>query len=200
MTTSKFYKAPDFLKEAQEQMEDRAVQRDTPEGERSMESTIKAFNALTGHSLTESEGWEFMVLLKLVRGRQGSFRADDYVDAAAYSSLLGESKQKEGSVEVDVVREPLLIENTNPLHILLERGIRDSRAKCYKLSKNLKEWIDSVYNDKFGDETIYVKDNSGSSEVKVRIEDVYLLLDVQNGVEYIKVPYSLMEKMSSNGD
>ena len=42
-------------------------------GERSMASTVKAFNALTGHNLTESEGWEFMVLLKLVRGRQEIF-------------------------------------------------------------------------------------------------------------------------------
>lgn len=85
-----------FLETAVKEMKDRAAQRDTnpnPQGtggERSMAATIKAFNALTGHNLTESEGWEFMILLKLVRGRQGEFRMDDYVDAAAYSGLLGE--------------------------------------------------------------------------------------------------------------
>ncbi len=80
-----------FLEKAGSEMKDRASQRDnSPEGERSMASTVKAFNALTGHDLTESEGWEFMILLKLVRGRQGKFRADDYIDAAAYSGLLGE--------------------------------------------------------------------------------------------------------------
>ena len=86
-----------FLETAVKEMKDRAAQRDTqnaaePEksGERSMAATIKAFNALTGHNLTEENGWEFMILLKLVRGRQGDFRADDYVDAAAYSALLGE--------------------------------------------------------------------------------------------------------------
>lgn len=85
-----------FLQSALSEMKDRAAQRDgaTPQGrisgERSMAATIKAFNALTGHNLTEENGWEFMILLKLVRGRQGNFRMDDYTDAAAYSALLGE--------------------------------------------------------------------------------------------------------------
>lgn len=98
-TTNKVH-AYSFLEKAGSEMKDRASQRDnSPEGERSMASTVKAFNALTGHNLNESEGWEFMILLKLVRGRQGSFREDDYVDAAAYSGLLGEcasSTQKRG--------------------------------------------------------------------------------------------------------
>lgn len=90
-----------FLDTAAKEMKDRAAQRDVQNhtntgksGERSMKSTVDAFNALTGHNLTEEEGWEFMILLKLVRGRQGDFRADDYVDAAAYSALLGECASK----------------------------------------------------------------------------------------------------------
>lgn len=84
-----------FLESAVKEMKDRALQRDKKPGEvgageRSMAATVKAFNALTGKTLTEEEGWEFMILLKLVRGRQGDFRADDYTDAAAYSGLLGE--------------------------------------------------------------------------------------------------------------
>ena len=84
-----------FLEKAVKEMKDRAAQRDTSsdkgkEGERSMAATVKAFNALTGYNITEENGWEFMILLKLVRGRQGSFREDDYTDAAAYSALLGE--------------------------------------------------------------------------------------------------------------
>jgi hypothetical protein len=83
-------KAINFLEKAASEMKDRGSQRDKPEGERSMKTIVEVFNSLTGHLLTEAEGWEFMILLKLVRGRQGSFRADDYVDAAAYSALLGE--------------------------------------------------------------------------------------------------------------
>ena len=80
-----------FLENSMKEMRDRATQRDNhSNGERSMAATVKAFNALTGHTLTEENGWEFMILLKLVRGRQGDFRMDDYTDAAAYSALLGE--------------------------------------------------------------------------------------------------------------
>lgn len=98
---SKKKHAYSFLEVAVKEMKDRAAQRDkcdqnTPglAGERSMAATIRAFNALTGHNLTEAEGWEFMILLKLVRGRQGDFRMDDYVDAAAYCGLLGECESQ----------------------------------------------------------------------------------------------------------
>lgn len=88
-------KAPELLIEAADTLKERATQRDaTAQGERSMKRTVDAFNALTGKNLTEAEGWEFMVLLKLVRGRQGAFRKDDYVDGAAYCALLGECESK----------------------------------------------------------------------------------------------------------
>jgi hypothetical protein len=86
--------AASILDEAQKQMVQRGQLRDQPSGERSMEKIIATFNALTGHKLTEAEGWEFMILLKLVRGRQGKFNKDDYVDAGAYSGLLGECEAK----------------------------------------------------------------------------------------------------------
>jgi hypothetical protein len=85
-----------FLQKAVDAMKDRAAQRDVaatdPQkaGERSMKATVAAFNGLTGKNLTEEEGWEFMILLKMVRGRQGDFRDDDYIDGAAYFGLLGE--------------------------------------------------------------------------------------------------------------
>jgi hypothetical protein len=83
-----------FLEDASKVMKQRAQLRDKPEGERSMESIVKTFNALTGKDLTEAEGWEFMVILKMVRGRQGKFNEDDYTDMAAYSGLLGECESK----------------------------------------------------------------------------------------------------------
>lgn len=82
--------ANEFLTDAVGQMQNRAQLRDQPQGERSMATIVATFNALTGHQLTEAEGWEFMVLLKMVRGRQGKFNKDDYVDGAAYFGLLGE--------------------------------------------------------------------------------------------------------------
>lgn len=83
--------AVDLLISAADCIGDRATQRDQPDGERSMARTIAAFNALTGHRLTEIDGWQFMELLKIARSRGGNHRADDYIDGAAYAALAGEA-------------------------------------------------------------------------------------------------------------
>lgn len=83
-------KASEFCTNASDLMDDRAASRDT-EGERSMARCVAAFNALYGHELTETEGWQFMSLLKKARGAQGEFRQDDYEDDVAYCALAGES-------------------------------------------------------------------------------------------------------------
>jgi len=41
-----------------------------------------------------------MILLKMVRGRQGNYNRDDYVDLAAYGGLLGECVSSKAVVEV----------------------------------------------------------------------------------------------------
>lgn len=84
-------RAPDILRAGIEHMEDRAVTYDKPQGERSMAATVAAFNAVTGHDMTEEQGWLFMALLKAVRTQQGAFRADNYEDGAAYFGLAGEA-------------------------------------------------------------------------------------------------------------
>lgn len=83
--------ASDILAQAEKEMADRARTYDKPEGERSMGATVEAFYAVTGHSLTEEQGWLFMALLKSVRSQQGEYRADSYTDGAAYFALAGES-------------------------------------------------------------------------------------------------------------
>lgn len=72
-------------------MQDRAATYDKPEGERSMVATVAAFNAVTGISLTEEQGWMFLLLLKAVRSQQGAFKLDSYEDGAAYFGLMGEA-------------------------------------------------------------------------------------------------------------
>lgn len=82
--------ASDILQQAKDCLVNRASERDK-EQERSMKSCVEAFNALTGKSLTEGDGWIFMTVLKLARSQGGSFKLDDYVDMAAYAALAGES-------------------------------------------------------------------------------------------------------------
>lgn len=87
--------ASDYLKEADQIMQQRAASRDTPGGERSMESAVKAFNILTGHNLTETQGWHFMEILKMARAKNGEYNEDDYTDGVAYSALKAEAAYKE---------------------------------------------------------------------------------------------------------
>lgn len=87
--------ATDILQEATECLTARAVERDREGGERSMKAAVEAFNALTGHKLSEADGWNFMLVLKLARSYGGCFKLDDYIDAAAYAALAGESAGKQ---------------------------------------------------------------------------------------------------------
>lgn len=78
-----------ILNDAAECIGDRAAERDT-DNERSMLSTVNAFNAMYGTELTETQGWMFMVFLKASRAKQGNFREDDYTDGSSYFALAGE--------------------------------------------------------------------------------------------------------------
>lgn len=86
-------------------MKARAALRDTPQGERVVSTLVEMFNTLTGHELSEADGWKFMLLVKLVRSENGKYHPDDYVDLAAYSSLLGECESKENE-DTDNVGPP----------------------------------------------------------------------------------------------
>ena len=87
--------AGDFLGAALGHLEDRAATYDSPQGERSMGRTVEAFNAITGHKLSEEQGWLFMSCLKLVRSQQGKYKSDNFEDLIAYGALQGECAAKE---------------------------------------------------------------------------------------------------------
>jgi hypothetical protein len=58
-----------------------------------MGATVKAFNAVTGQSLTEAHGWLLMALLKMVRDNQREVPHQDSIeDLVAYASLYGEAR------------------------------------------------------------------------------------------------------------
>ena len=89
--------AHEVLEAGVKHMQDRATTYDKPDGERSMEATVNAFNVITGDGLmnTEERGWLFMNILKMVRSQQGDFKLDNYEDGAAYWGLAAEAAHKE---------------------------------------------------------------------------------------------------------
>ena len=88
--------APELLAKAASIMAERSKQYDKPDGERSMSKCVDAFNIITGHSLTEAEGWLLLQVLKDVRQWQRpGYHPDSAEDCIAYASLKAEAKAKE---------------------------------------------------------------------------------------------------------
>jgi hypothetical protein len=87
--------ADEILQRGADHIRDRAATRDQSSGERTMSQVVKAFNAIFGTKLTEEQGWQFMVLLKIVRAANGKVNIDDYEDEAAYAALAAEAAMKE---------------------------------------------------------------------------------------------------------
>ena len=88
--------AGDFLAQAAIIMDSRGKQYDKPEGERSMGKCVAAFNTITGHHISEAEGWLLLQILKDVRQWQRpGYHQDSAVDCVAYAALKAEAKQSE---------------------------------------------------------------------------------------------------------
>ena len=99
-------KAPEILTRSAEIMAERAKQYDSPQGERSMGKAVAAFNAITGHELTEANGWLLMALLKMVRDNTTTEapHEDSLHDLVAYGALYGESRM--ASISEEAKTEP----------------------------------------------------------------------------------------------
>lgn len=98
-------RATDYLDQGAAAMRDRASQRDCPDGERSMKRTVAIFQAYTDIELTEKQGWQFMMCLKMARGAQGEHCDDDYTDGCAYTALAAEASAVEPGVVVSAPEE-----------------------------------------------------------------------------------------------
>lgn len=86
-------KAAELLGRAAKHMHDRSSTYDKPEGERSMGRAVQAFNAITGHTLSESEGWLLLQVLKDVRlFTRSDYHADSAEDCIAYAALKAEAR------------------------------------------------------------------------------------------------------------
>ncbi len=87
--------ALEFLEQAAKHMCERAATYNKPEGERSMENAVTAFNIITGHTLTEADGWLLMQVLKDVRQwSRPTFHRDSAEDCVAYAALKAEALAK----------------------------------------------------------------------------------------------------------
>lgn len=87
--------ATDFLTSAAETLSERGATYDSPEGERNAGKTAIAFNAITGKTLTESEIWLILQLLKDVRQwSRVAYHEDSALDCVSYAALKAEALAK----------------------------------------------------------------------------------------------------------
>ena len=80
-----------FLQKAIDLQKERGKEYDAGK-ERSMGKNVAVFNIITGHTLTESDGWLFMQLLKDVRQwTKPDYHQDSAEDCVSYASLKAEA-------------------------------------------------------------------------------------------------------------
>ena len=88
--------ASEIADSALKHIRERAETYDQPTGERSAAKTAKAFNAITGKDITESEVWLLLQLLKDVRQwSREDYHQDSAEDCIAYAALKAESLEGE---------------------------------------------------------------------------------------------------------
>ena len=139
MTTSDGSTAANILTAALGHMRDRAATYDKPEGERSIGATVDAFQAVTGVSLTEEQGWLFMALLKAVRSQQGAYRADSYEDGAAYFALAGEAAVRDRTVKESLTVHPVhpaTFDHIDPADVDIASEIEDDSERMQAIGQN----------------------------------------------------------------
>lgn len=98
MSNSESVKADEILKISQQILAQRGQLRDLSQGERSMSEIVKLFEQLSGIELTVSQGYTFMMALKLVRMKRKSI-FDDMVDLINYTALLGEEHLRQPKMD-----------------------------------------------------------------------------------------------------
>ena len=85
----------DYLNKAAAIQEERGKNYDQPAGERSMAAVVAAFNDLFNQDMTETQGWQFMALLKMRRlGSSPGRPGDSAADEESYSALAAESSAR----------------------------------------------------------------------------------------------------------
>lgn len=81
-----------YLERAQELLGERGRSYDGENGERYMANAVAAFNAITGHTLTEGDGWLMLQVVKDCRQwRRPEFHRDSAEDCVAYAALKAEA-------------------------------------------------------------------------------------------------------------
>lgn len=137
--------AEQLLRKAGEIMAERGKQYDSTgqNRERSMGRIVAAFNCLYGTSLTEQQGWYFMLLVKLAR-QETKPHADSMEDAIAYAALAGEAgfTQLGAMPTPQHLQQAAVLANYEATAQELTRELEQARSEIFSLNEQLKHSIE----------------------------------------------------------
>lgn len=131
------HSAEQLLRKAEEIMTERGKQYDSTgqNRERSMGRIVAAFNCLYGTSMTEQQGWYFMLLVKLAR-QEVKPHADSMEDAIAYAALAGEA----GFMQLGAMPTPQHLPQATAQE--LTRELEQARSEIFSLEQALRHSIE----------------------------------------------------------
>jgi len=89
--------AKEALQKAQQLIDQRGKDYDHEGGERSMGPAVAAFNALTGHNLTEGDGWLLFDMVKTRRTKSSPGHVDSNLDKISYAALRAEAELRDAN-------------------------------------------------------------------------------------------------------
>lgn len=145
-------KAPEILTRSAEIMAERAKQYDSPQGERSMGKAVAAFNAITGQSLSEANGWLLMALLKMVRDNTTTEPHEDSInDLVAYGALYGEARLASMNDWIEWVGGECPVPKGTPVMIRLRDGSEHGPLPALHLNTGLDVDASSMFWRNDGD-------------------------------------------------
>lgn len=143
-------KAEQFLRNGADVLAERGKEYDKPEGERSMQRCVSAFEIITGKRITEAEGWLFMQILKDVRQWQkpDRYHEDSAVDCVNYAALKAEalSEQESEYPSIHKVNELVAMERAH-CDVIGKPDWKDAPEWAYVLVRSKEdgqyEWAES---------------------------------------------------------
>lgn len=137
--------AEQLLRKAEVIMVERGKQYDSTgqNRERSMGRIVAAFNCLYGTSLTEQQGWYFMLLVKLAR-QEVKPHADSMEDAIAYAALAGEAgfTQLGAMPTPQHLRQAEVLANYEATAQELVAELEQARSEIFSLEQALRHSVE----------------------------------------------------------
>lgn len=130
-------KAEQFLRNGADVLAERGKEYDKPEGERSMQRCISAFEIITGKRITEAEGWLFMQILKDVRQWQNPdrYHEDSAVDCVNYAALKAEALSEQGQTVMDAATAISMLD--------YPREPKESLKEILRMDADKPDWKDA---------------------------------------------------------